>query len=91
MRVLNLVTNMPRPSLKNLRDNSREPLKTSILIEIQVMRKTVVDGSNTTGFQRTALVAMNGYVETPKGKVGIESICLEEEACQKVKDEKDSK
>ena len=28
--------------------------------EIQFMRKIVIDGSNTTGFQRTALVAMNG-------------------------------
>ncbi len=62
-------------------------LNAKVVDEIQVMRKTVVDGSNTTGFQRTALVAMNGYVETPKGKVGIESICLEEEACQKVKDD----
>ena len=32
--------------------------------EIQVMRKTVVNGSNTTGFQRTALVSRNGCLET---------------------------
>ena len=65
-------------------------LKAKIVDEIQVMRKTVVDGSNTSGFQRTALVAYDGKLQTSKGIVRIPSICLEEEACQKVKDEKDS-
>ena len=46
----------------------------------QIMRKTVVDGSNTSGFQRTVLIARDGYIETSEGKVGIESICLEEDA-----------
>ncbi len=58
--------------------------------EIQVMRKTVIDGSNVSGFQRTALVAVNGFIETSKGKVGITSVCLEEEACQKVSEDKGS-
>lgn len=53
--------------------------------EIQVMRKIVVDGSNTSGFQRTALIATNGYVETSEGKVRIPTICLEEEAAKVVK------
>lgn len=65
-------------------------LNARVVDEIQVMRKTVVDGSNTTGFQRTALVAQNGYVETSKGKVRIPSVCLEEEACQKIKEDNDS-
>ena len=55
-----------------------------IVDEVQVMRKTVVDGSNVSGFQRTALVARNGYIETSKGKVVIDSLCLEEEAAQKL-------
>ena len=77
-----------------------EAVKTALMIakllnakpvdEIQVMRKTVVDGSNTTGFQRTALIAMDGFIETSKGKVRIDTVCLEEEACQKVKEDKDS-
>lgn len=54
--------------------------------EIQVMRKIVVDGSNVTGFQRTALTAQNGWVETSKGKVNISVLCLEEEAAQKVEE-----
>ncbi len=49
---------------------------------IQVMRKTVVDGSNTSGFQRTALVARNGLLETQHGKVNIPTICVEEEAAK---------
>lgn len=49
--------------------------------EIHVMRKTVVDGSATSGFQRTALIAVGGFVETALGKVGIQSVCLEEESC----------
>lgn len=49
--------------------------------QVHTMRKLVIDGSNTSGFQRTALVAVNG---TLPGGVGIETICLEEEAAQRV-------
>ncbi len=52
--------------------------------QIHTMRKLVIDGSNTSGFQRTALVAMNGAL--PDGG-RIETICLEEEAAQRVKDD----
>ena len=54
----------------------------------QIMRKTVVNGSNTSGFQRTVLVARDGYVETEKGKVRIESICLEEDAARIIEHKK---
>ncbi len=47
---------------------------------IQVMRKTVIDGSNTSGFQRTALIGYDGFVKTSFGKVGIQTIILEEDA-----------
>ncbi len=49
-----------------------------------VMRKIVVDGSNTTGFQRTMLLASDGVVETGEGPVGIEDLMLEEESAQRV-------
>jgi len=58
-------------------------LKAKIVDEIQVMRKTVVDGSNVSGFQRTALVAIDGHLNTPLGKINIPTICLEEEAAKK--------
>ncbi len=57
--------------------------------EIQVMRKIVVDGSNTTGFQRTSMVGFNGEVETETGTVGIEDIELEEESAGIVKRDDD--
>jgi glutamyl-tRNA(Gln) amidotransferase subunit E len=52
--------------------------------QIHTMRKLVIDGSNTSGFQRTALVALDGIL--PNGGE-IETICLEEEAAQRVKDD----
>ncbi|MDP3765763.1 MAG: Glu-tRNA(Gln) amidotransferase subunit GatE [Nanoarchaeota archaeon] len=64
-------------------------LNAKIIDEIQVMRKTVVDGSNVSGFQRTALVAMDGSIDTSLGKVRIPTICVEEEAAQKIEDGKD--
>jgi Glu-tRNA(Gln) amidotransferase subunit E-like FAD-binding protein len=64
--------------------------KATIPDEIQVMRKTVVDGSNTSGFQRTALIARNGIINTSKGIVRISTICLEEDAARKTKEDKKS-
>jgi len=43
-------------------------LNCEILQASQIMRKTVIDGSNTSGFQRTVLIARNGYVETASWK-----------------------
>ncbi|MBD3262802.1 Glu-tRNA(Gln) amidotransferase subunit GatE [Candidatus Woesearchaeota archaeon] len=57
---------------------------------IQIMRKTVVDGSNTSGFQRTCLIGTNGYLDTKYGKVGIQNINLEEDACRRTNEDKES-
>ena len=56
----------------------------SIIDEVQFMRKIVVDGSNTSGFQRTSLVAVDGSIDAIGKKVGILSVCLEEDACRKI-------
>ncbi len=61
-----------------------------VVEQVHVMRKIVIDGSNTSGFQRTALVAKNGYLDTSKGRVGIDSLCLEEEAAQIISADKAS-
>lgn len=53
----------------------------------QIMRKTVIDGSNTSGFQRTVMIARDGYVETSRGKVGITALFLEEDSARKSKEE----
>lgn len=56
----------------------------------QIMRKTVINGSNTSGFQRTVLIARDGWIVTKTGRVGIESICLEEDAARVVEKKKNS-
>ncbi len=55
-------------------------LHSTPLDQIHVMRKMVIDGSNTGGFQRTAIVSIGGYVETSKGKVRISQIAIEEDS-----------
>jgi glutamyl-tRNA(Gln) amidotransferase subunit E len=62
-------------------------LKSSIFSEIHTMRKIVVDGSNTSGFQRTMLVAQGGYLEVEGKRIGVQSVCLEEDAAKLIKDE----
>lgn len=59
-------------------------LNAKIVDEVQIMRKTVIDGSNVSGFQRTALIARNGWIETSLGRVSIPLICLEEDAAKAV-------
>lgn len=54
--------------------------------EVHVMRKTVIDGSNTSGFQRTALVATGGTVDAKGGDVGIWTIAVEEDSARKLDD-----
>ncbi len=61
-------------------------LNMELVDEVHVMRKLVIDGSNTTGFQRTALVAFDGYIDVDGKKIGIATLCLEEEACRKIEE-----
>lgn len=63
-------------------------LNAKILPITQIMRKTVVDGSNTSGFQRTTMIAHDGYVDTSYGRARIEGIFLEEDAARIVEKEK---
>lgn len=73
-----------------------EALKIALLMNCeiyqcaQIMRKTVIDGSNTSGFQRTVLIAHDGFIETSFGQVPISSIALEEEAARIISKEKKS-
>jgi len=57
--------------------------------ELHVMRKIVIDGSNTTGFQRTILVGRNGFLDVDGIRVGIQSICLEEDAARIINEDND--
>jgi glutamyl-tRNA(Gln) amidotransferase subunit E len=51
--------------------------------EIHPMRKIVIDGSNTTGFQRTAVVATGGRIEVEGKEIQIQTISVEEDAARK--------
>ena len=57
-------------------------LESKIFSEIHVMRKTVIDGSNTTGFQRTMLVSQGGNLNVNGKKIGVQAVCLEEDAAK---------
>lgn len=63
-------------------------LNMHVVDEFHVMRKQVIDGSNTGGFQRTGLVATEGILETEYGNVVIENLCLEEDAARRIGHEK---
>lgn len=62
-------------------------LHSKVADEVHVMRKIVIDGSNTGGFQRTALIATGGQLDVDGNKVGIQSICLEEDAAKLISDD----
>ncbi len=59
----------------------------SVVDEFHTMRKQVIDGSNTSGFQRTGILATDGYVETRYGNVTIETLGLEEDAARRIGEE----
>ncbi len=52
--------------------------------EVEFMRKIVIDGSNTSGFQRSALIALDGYLEVGGKRIGVPTILLEEDAARKL-------
>jgi glutamyl-tRNA(Gln) amidotransferase subunit E len=51
--------------------------------EVHVMRKTVIDGSNTTGFQRTATLALDGWITVNEKTIPMQAAFLEEDAARK--------
>ena len=66
-------------------------LESKIFSEIHVMRKTVIDGSNTSGFQRTMLISQGGSLEVNGKNIGVQAICLEEDAAKLLKDEQNQR
>jgi glutamyl-tRNA(Gln) amidotransferase subunit E len=59
--------------------------------EVHVMRKTVIDGSNTTGFQRTCVIALDGCIKVGAKSIPIQHASLEEDAARKTGDEEAGK
>ncbi|HHS13244.1 MAG TPA: Glu-tRNA(Gln) amidotransferase subunit GatE [bacterium] len=61
-------------------------LKTKIVGELHVTRKQYLDGSIPTGFQRTAIVGIDGEIPLAGRTVSIRQISIEEDSCREVSD-----
>ena len=59
--------------------------------EVHTMRKTVIDGSNTTGFQRTSIIALDGWIEVNGKTIPMQAASLEEDAARKTGTEAEGK
>ena len=57
--------------------------------EIHVMRKLVIDGSNTTGFQRTVIIATGGELQVEDISIPVLAISLEEDASRIIEKNED--
>ncbi|MCK5578525.1 MAG: Glu-tRNA(Gln) amidotransferase subunit GatE [Planctomycetes bacterium] len=62
-------------------------LNCSLVDEMHISRKQYLDGSIPTGFQRTAVVGINGWIPYKGRKIRISHICYEEDACREISDE----
>lgn len=61
-------------------------LNYKLVNEIHIARKQYLDGSIPTGFQRTTIVGIDGWIPFKKRKIGLIQLGLEEDACREVSD-----
>jgi glutamyl-tRNA(Gln) amidotransferase subunit E len=61
-------------------------LKTNIVGELHITRKQYLDGSIPTGFQRTAIVGIEGNIPLRNKQIGIIQLSIEEDSCREVSD-----
>ena len=61
-------------------------LKCNIVDEVHISRKQYLDGSIPTGFQRTAIIGLNGWIPYNNQKIRISAVTIEEDACREVSD-----
>ena len=66
-------------------------LHSNVVDEVHVMRKIVIDGSNTTGFQRTAVIGLGGYLEVEGARIGVQSVTIEEDAARIIGEDEKSR
>jgi len=57
-----------------------------IIDEVHIARKQYLDGSIPTGFQRTAIVGVNGYLPFRGRKLTVTHLSVEEDSCREVSD-----
>jgi glutamyl-tRNA(Gln) amidotransferase subunit E len=61
-------------------------LNLNLVNELHIARKQYLDGSIPTGFQRTTIVGVDGWIPFKDRKIGIYQLGLEEDACREVSD-----
>ena len=60
--------------------------KLNIVGEVHITRKQYLDGSIPTGFQRTAIIGVEGEISLKNKKVRLIQLSLEEDSCREVSD-----
>jgi glutamyl-tRNA(Gln) amidotransferase subunit E len=58
----------------------------NLVDELHIARKQYLDGSIPTGFQRTTIVGVNGWIPYKGRRINIVQLGLEEDACREVSD-----
>jgi glutamyl-tRNA(Gln) amidotransferase, subunit E len=58
----------------------------NIVGEVHITRKQYLDGSIPTGFQRTAIVGVEGMLKLPKKNIRLIQMSIEEDACREISD-----
>ena len=61
-------------------------LRLNIVGELHIARKQYLDGSIPTGFQRTGILGVDGWVPYRDGRVRIRQLSIEEDSCREVSD-----
>jgi len=61
-------------------------LNYKLVDEIHIARKQYLDGSIPTGFQRTTIVGIDGWVPYQDRRIGLIQLGLEEDACREISD-----
>jgi glutamyl-tRNA(Gln) amidotransferase subunit E len=61
-------------------------LNCNLVSEVHIARKQYLDGSIPTGFQRTTILGVDGWIPYKDGRIGIIQLGLEEDACREVSD-----
>jgi glutamyl-tRNA(Gln) amidotransferase subunit E len=60
--------------------------KMNIVGEVHITRKQYLDGSIPTGFQRTAIIGVEGEISLPHKKIRLIQLSLEEDSCREISD-----
>ena len=57
-----------------------------VIDEVHIARKQYLDGSIPTGFQRTAIIGVNGYLPFHGRRLTVTHVSVEEDSCREVRD-----